>query len=169
MRFFDPGARPKNTDVMVPPADTSAAGGAVRELLETGLAPDDVRRLLAEEEARRAAIAAQEEQARRLALESEQARAERERRSAQRAKLEPQLRALDAEIAAAVTQYSEQRAALLAAAAQINDMIVAHGHLWGQVQATRDPGTEWRGWERPHRWNERDHGVSLYALMHAGA
>jgi hypothetical protein len=181
------------TPVVVSPADTSIAGEAVRDLLET-LSADDVRRLLAAVESERAAE--QERQAQERArlletdraraererklevvaawlsipyLETDRARAERERKAAARAKLESELAALTSDIEAALAQWLDERDALLSLAGQINGLLVQHNRTYTALQAARPDGVEYIPWTRPHRWHERAHTINVRALEDARA
>lgn len=154
----------------LPDAPTSAAGLTVAALLDAGLSAADVEKLLAAETARRAAIAEQQARARQAALESAGARSERQRMAAEYARLTPELDALVREIAQAVAQFDDQRDALLSLAGQINALTIQHNRLYGRIQSVDGhPFGEAAPWQRPHRWNERAHGVTLATLEHAGA
>jgi acyl-CoA reductase-like NAD-dependent aldehyde dehydrogenase len=156
------------TPVAVSPADTSIAGEAVRDLLET-LSADDVRRLLAAVESERAAEQERQAQERARLLETDRARAERERKAAARAKLESELAALTSDIEAALAQWLDERDALLSLAGQINGLLVQHNRTYTALQAARPDGVEYIPWTRPHRWHERAHTINVRALEDARA
>lgn len=161
-------ATPEDPAATIPAANTAPAAVALAGLLDT-LSPEDLRALLAQEEARRAAIAAQQEAARLRALEGAAARAERERKAQARAEIEPALAALSTEIQTATAMYSDMRDAALAQAAHVNGLILKHSRLWARlIDATEHPIGEFRPWERPHRW-AREHTIDVQTLERAQA
>jgi hypothetical protein len=157
---------PGDPGVPIPAPASSPAGAAVVDLLAGGvLTGDDLRRLVATEEARLAAIAAERERQRAAALETAEKRAERERMAAEYAKLAPEFDALTREVAEAAAQFADQRDALLQLAGAINGLVTQHSRLFGMVQGVtpREPG-EFRAWERPWRWSEVRDGITLRHL-----
>lgn len=163
----EPAGSVGNAGPMIPPADTSEAAEALRELVET-LGPEDVRRLLEQEEARRRAIAEEEEKRRQELLLAEEERRRREQNAKLRAELEPQIEDLEDEIGELVEQYSIVRAQLLAVAGAINDAVDRHRRLYGRLLPTLDrpPGELSPSWPRPHKWLDR-HGVTRRELERA--
>jgi len=163
----EPAGSVGNAGPMIPPADTSTAAGRLQELLEI-LGPEDVRRLLEQEEARRQALAEQQEAERQEMLLAEKELRRRERNAKIRAEIEPQLADVENEVGELVDQYDAVRSQLLKVAGAINDAVERHRLLYGRLLPAMDrpPGELAPSWIRPHTWHDY-HAVTIRDLKRA--